>query len=161
MITLKACRGAGLPLAQAQDVAKAVSCQGTADVFAELIELLNAPLPSKMDVSANVVRNAHVLRDLPGLADAVLAGAGSFVLHGATSVAIAKSIAGQAGVSCTECPEGLRLEGDGSQHSAVATRVNISDEHWHSLERLAAKILVPETEETRLSGAGAGLNDND
>jgi len=161
MITLKACRGFGLPLAQAQDVAQAVSCQSVPGVFGELIEILNAPVCKPMTVSDGLVFDAHILRDLPGLADAVLAGAGPFVLQATGSVAVATSIAHWAGISCTECELGLRLEPQVAPVEMTRCRVAICDAHWRDLEQLAAKILVPETDETRLSGAGAGLNDND
>jgi len=37
----------------------------------------------------------------------------------------------------------------------------VSDQLWIQLSDLASKTYVPATEASRLSGAGAGLNDND
>jgi hypothetical protein len=41
------------------------------------------------------------------------------------------------------------------------SRVYISDENMAKWQALAAKTYVPETEQSRLGGAGAGLTDND
>ena len=42
-----------------------------------------------------------------------------------------------------------------------SSRAQISKECYRALERLAEKTYAPATEASRLSGAGAGLNDND
>jgi hypothetical protein len=39
--------------------------------------------------------------------------------------------------------------------------VSIDEQHWHRVSVLAARIYVPATDASRLSGAGAGLTDND
>ncbi len=47
----------------------------------------------------------------------------------------------------------LRVKAEGS--------VEIDDNRWQRLAGLAAKLLVPASDESRARGAGAGLNDND
>ncbi len=39
--------------------------------------------------------------------------------------------------------------------------LSVADEDWNALKALAARTYVPESEQSRLSGAGAGLSDND
>lgn len=43
----------------------------------------------------------------------------------------------------------------------VARGVEVSAEHWSAVIDLAARTYVPATNESRMSGAGAGLDDND
>ncbi len=50
---------------------------------------------------------------------------------------------------------------EGARANRPAGRFDIEDEVWDQLADMAARILVPATEASRLSGAGAGLTDND
>ncbi len=43
----------------------------------------------------------------------------------------------------------------------LQTRANPSPDDWQALADLAQRTYAPETDESRLKGAGAGLNDND
>ena len=81
-------------------------------------------------------------------------------------------------------PEGPHIEADGAEalqagradsvtvrgvkHSAAdrpaprsAERVQVSPDDWAVLKGLAQRTYVPATDESRLRGAGAGLDDND
>lgn len=55
------------------------------------------------------------------------------------------------------------IESDFSQSSLVDTqsRVAVEDRHWQALGEYAKKTYAPATESSRLSGAGAGVTDND
>ena len=44
---------------------------------------------------------------------------------------------------------------------ALQKRANPAEQDWDTLNRFAARIYAPATEESRLKGAGAGLSDND
>ena len=44
---------------------------------------------------------------------------------------------------------------------AKASRIEVQDRSWQELLKFAQGSYVPETEESRLFGAGAGLQDND
>jgi len=58
-------------------------------------------------------------------------------------------------ITCSPLPSGSQLSAPVSCHSGV------DDGVWARLEDLASLTYVPETEMSRLSGAGAGLVDND
>jgi len=83
------------------------------------------------------------------------------------------------GASITITPEGLSATGDQlttSQASAVQCRFinatatvtpaantgcDIDEQAWNQLAEFMTRYLAPDTEESRLAGAGAGLSDND
>ncbi len=50
-----------------------------------------------------------------------------------------------------------RSQPSSSAHGAVS----VNDQQWERVSSLAARVYVPATDESRLSGAGAGLTDND
>jgi hypothetical protein len=45
--------------------------------------------------------------------------------------------------------------------AAIEDGVEVDDEVWKKAYALSREVLVPESEQSRLKGAGAGLNDND
>ncbi len=167
MLILKACRGVGVPLGQGQDVARAVTLGCTADLLVDLIACLDTPLGAAMDLrdGATLATDVHALRDIPALADAVCHGAGAITLHNFKKTPLADCVAAHLGAALIErgadvsiAPAPARA---GNPVASGPERVVVGEDHWRALEQLAARILVPETEATRLSGAGAGLTDND
>ncbi len=56
----------------------------------------------------------------------------------------------------------IQLGGDISMQMSVPSGpYKVDTQIWNRLSKLAAQTYVPETESSRLSGAGAGLVDND
>ena len=49
----------------------------------------------------------------------------------------------------------------GTMPALLFERCNLSTEEWTAIGRYAALTYVPETDQSRLDGAGAGLSDND
>lgn len=161
MLILKACRGAGVPLAQAQDVASCAA-QSSACLQA-VITLLNCPAPSP-NVSGEIgltFHAVHMLRDLPLAVDAVLAGVTPVVLLGVDFCDFSQAYCETHDIEAVCDAAGISLT-RGSDGSALpAHRPAVTAEVWRQLDEFACKTYVPETEASRLAGAGAGLTDND
>ncbi|MGB0797943.1 MAG: hypothetical protein ACPGRD_01310 [Planktomarina sp.] len=159
VMVVKACRGANVPLAQAQDVARVAACHpGT---LPTILKHLAAAMPQPtLDTSHGlVVSNVHVLRDLPVAVDAVNAGVSPVRLI-VQSDDFLETYCIHHGVSARSNSGAVDLI-LGSRNVISAKRCEISDDIWAQLNVFASHTYVPETDESRLVGAGAGLTDND
>jgi hypothetical protein len=168
---LKAARASQLPLAQAEDVSRAVAFLKTAG-FDELLTALRGPFEPVQYHSENghiVLKVTQVAMAGPAALDALCGGATSVSLKGPDAPELLKAL-----VILANC-DGLgsfvldrigdRFEiqpsASGPHRKASHTRVVMPESVWITLEAMAAKTYVPATEASRLNGAGAGLSDND
>ena len=160
MAVLKACRGIGLPVAQAQEVAAAIAVSPLA--LNKLLAHLAKPISSaSFDFSSGLdVRNAFLLRDFSVCADAVGLGALPVILRGVPNCDVTQALAQYHGVSAVIHNEDLHMAPH--QYPAQKTeRCKVDPGDWQRLGVYAALTYVPETDASRLAGAGAGLTDND
>ncbi|MFC6637217.1 hypothetical protein [Sulfitobacter sediminilitoris] len=156
-LAAKAARGGGAPPAQAADFGRAALChlinhRGPAALSDALNALPGGPILSLPLVFAQVIEKAEgevASAHLPVTADAVL------MLSYAESQpfeAVARKEGDKLNLSLTlTTPNKMR----------PVARVTLPDDLFQHMQTLAAQILVPESDASRLSGAGAGLTDND
>jgi hypothetical protein len=143
MAVLKACRGVGLPVAQAQDVAAAIAISPWA--LKQLLFHLAQPTTLalfKFTVGVDL-QNAYILRDFSACADAARLGVSPVVLRGLSLCDVIEAMALYRGVS-------VKVQAG-----------DVDPVDWQNLGKYAALTYVSETDASRLLGAGAGLTDND
>ena len=160
MTVLKACRGVGLPIAQAQEVAAAVAVSPQA--IPDFLSHLNNPL-KKADFNFTnglEVKNASVLRDFSVCADAALYGTSLVIIHDIDKCELITALAKYRGVTVNTQSNDLRISA-GNMSKLSFKRYNLNIEEWTAIGNYAALTYVPETDQSRLDGAGAGLSDND
>jgi len=137
-MVLKAARGAGLPLGPAEELARAapvLASTGDLTCVTGVLELAcDAP-----SFEQGVVKGGHPVQAVVAWQDLTAAGV-------------------KAKLEC---------DVEGALLSALCERVSVvgpfevDETLWVNLSQFAAKMLVPESEASRLAGAGAGLSDND
>ncbi|MGB1234519.1 MAG: hypothetical protein ACPG5U_02160 [Planktomarina sp.] len=160
----KAGRGAGVPTGQADHMAQMLSRCADNAVLTAFLDHLDTPAEAAVVTTGTGLKitKAHLFRDGPLVVDALKGGAAEAVLSPM-----------DANCACVQGfarTQGLHVAPDGSD-GAVFTlgtsanplpqRAIIDDALWQRLNRWASKTYVPETDASRLSGAGAGLTDND
>ena len=160
MAALKACRGIGLPIAQAQEVAAAVAASPKA--IPDFLKYLSEPLQrADFDFTNGVeVKNAYILQDFSVCADAAISGAPSVVIRDIEKCELIIALAKHRGVVVTTKSNDLSIT-DGTGSKLLFERCNIDTKDWTAIGQYAALTYVPETDQSRLDGAGAGLSDND
>ena len=160
MAALKACRGIGLPIAQAQEVAAAVAASPQA--IPDFLKYLSQPLEiAYFDFTNGVeVKNANILRDFAVCADAAISGAPSVVIQDIEKSELIIALAKHRGVVVNTQSKDLSIT-DGTGFKLLFERCEIDANDWTAIGRYAALTYVPETDQSRLDGAGAGLSDND
>jgi hypothetical protein len=146
--TLKAARGAGFPMAQAECFAAAtaqhlIQNRSEDDLSQALIHTDDSPILS-----------------LPALLDEVCV-SGSQTLQNPNLPSLVQSYVETAAfeAQCIRAGQTILIK-HLSDRTPVA-RVEMSPTLWAHLNKLAAKTYVPASEASRISGAGAGLSDND
>lgn len=153
----KAARGAGAPAGQAAAFGQAALHHlASGKDPADLVAALNA-LPGGPILEMPLLLSRLLERSQDGEAQGHLAPAGPLSLM--QSYLSAQPFA----TDVTQNAEGLEVTAFLTRPNAapVVTRVDLPDDLAGLLNRLAAKTFVPETAASRLSGAGAGLTDND
>lgn len=140
-LVLKAARGAGMPLGCAEELARAAPHLAHSGDLPLVAELLNTPC-TPPELIGDVLSGGH----------AVLRAASLLDLEAAGRKAQAEPALPAALDSAMRAVR---------QGKAVAGPFAVGAELLARLEPLAAKTFVPETEASRLAGAGAGLTDND
>ena len=160
MAALKACRGIGLPIAQAQEVAAAVAASPKA--IPDFLKYLSQPLQrADFNFSNGVeVKNANILRDFAVCADAAISGAPYVVIQDIEKSELIIALAKHRGVVVNTQSKDLSIT-DGTGSKLLFERCEIDANDWTAIGRYAALTYVPETDQSRLDGAGAGLSDND
>ena len=160
MLVLKACRGVGVPMGQAQEVAVALA--ESPQALGALLPHLALPIKSaKFDFSDGLtVKGAALLRDFSACADAAALGVKPVRLCGLAACDLAHALARSRGLSIAA--EGADVVF--TEQEAVRPQVSrgaVVPEIWQQVASFAALTYVPETDASRLAGAGAGLSDND
>ena len=160
MTVLKACRGVGLPIAQAQEVAVAVAASPQA--IPDFLIHLNNPLKkADFDFTNGLeVKNASVLRDFSVCADAALYGTSLVIIHDIDKCELITALAKYRGVTVNIQSKDLSIS-SGIMSELSFERCNLNIKEWTAIGNYAALTYVPETDQSRLDGAGAGLSDND
>lgn len=156
-LATKAARGAGAPAGQAADFGRAALCHLIASREAgALSSALNAlPTGAIIELPLHLARAAEdaVADDAP------------IAFAPRHDVSLAQSYVEAHPFAQLNRVEGKTLHlifsADAPAASAPIVRVSLPDDLAEHMHALAAKILVPETAASRLSGAGAGLTDND
>ena len=148
-LVLKAARGGGMPTGLGEDLASATA-------FLDLDKLSQCPCSGGASAA------------LPTAIDLVIAGQGPQTVTADHALI-------EAYVAAVEVQTGQTLAWQRTDRGAVIERFDraapidhaplgrrgIPDALLAHLKDMGAKMLVPETEESRLAGAGAGLTDND
>ena len=160
MLVLKACRGVGVPMGQAQEVAVALA--ESPQALGALLPHLARPMKSaKFDFSDGLtVQDAALLRVFSACADAAALGVKPVRLCGLAACDLAHALARSRGLSIAA--EGADVVF--TEQEAVRPQVSrgaVVPEIWQQVASFAALTYVPETDASRLAGAGAGLSDND
>ena len=160
MLVLKACRGVGVPMGQAQEVAVALA--ESPQALGALLPHLALPMKSaKFDFSDGLtVQGAALPRDFSACADAAALGVKPVRLCGLAACDLAHALARSRGLSIAA--EGADVVF--TEQEAVRPQVSrgaVVPEIWQQVASFAALTYVPETDASRLAGAGAGLSDND
>ncbi|SFS20324.1 Protein of unknown function [Yoonia litorea] len=163
-IVLKAGRGAGLPLGQAEDLAAVATyllgISGKAKVITNALqEPISEPQIDWQDDRV-VVQAGSASMIAPIIRDAFLMGYDSATLSDLSHVWL---------VGAALANDRIALQWDGLHLSRSDTEVlrpktgpvSIPADDWDVWSALAAKTYVPESDASRLAGAGAGLTDND
>lgn len=151
-MTVKAARGAGFPLAQAEMFASAMAHHLAQDRPVE-------------DLSQALIHtDDSPILTYPALLDEVCL-SGSLNAQSARLPYLLRSYAETAAfeVKCIQAGKTLLLKHVSDRPSLAdpCKRIAMDPTLWAHLNKLAAKTYVPATEASRLSGAGAGLTDND
>ncbi len=159
MVT-KAARGAGLPLAHADDLGAAAIwlCGDLAHLCAAL-EAASRPRGN----------GTIAVLDAPSALTHFLADPSEpLVLNDVDHPALVNALAQEAaavcgvGISCEIRANRVTcMQSHDHASPAPSGRADVNEAVWDRLAALAARTFVPASDASRLAGAGAGLNDND
>jgi len=170
-MALKAARGAGVPLANAEDLARAAagSIHTRPDVLRELLVVLRTPLAAASLSDGPTLSGSFALTG-PAAIDLLLAGENAVTIRPPPPASLLAALVKDAnqthGVSVVirKLPNAALLEFSMTEAPPSKRRtgsVEVEDSIWSRLNTLAAKTYVPATEASRSQGAGANLDDND
>lgn len=162
MMVQKACLGSKVPVSQAQLWGRAMAAFGDAESLQCLVQHLGVPpTPPEIQATESAVsfKAVHIPRDFPVACDACNAGVemvridqpSDAAMHCFAKFAAVQLHASSGEVSITKT----------TAQNAPAQRLEIADMLWNALNNFAAQTYVPETDASRMGGAGAGLTDND
>ena len=159
-LVLKACRGVDLPFSQAQEVSAAIAASPEAiPDFLEYLGLTNQK--AEFDFTNGLeIKNANILRDFSVCADAAQQGVNGIILRDVKVCELILALANYRGVTVDVRSNDLILSKK-SRSEIKFDRCNLDPKVVSMLNKYAALTYVPETDQSRLDGAGAGLNDND
>ena len=163
-LVLRAARGAGISLGWAEDVAQAIGFVGTDAALDELAEAFNEPW--NVSVAGSEFKGTGLAPVIAGN-DAVLSGARGVIVPGfypemtGALIALQSAVSGKS-ILMDRRGQSIALSmGNGPVAEADSRRFKPSAGTLERLKGYAALTYVPETEASRLAGAGAGLTDND
>ena len=160
MLVLKACRGINLPISQAQEVSLAIAASPKAiPNFLKYLSLTHQK--AEFDFTNGLeIKDANILRDFSVCADAAQQGVNEIILRDVKVCELILALAKYRGVKVDVRSSDLFI----SKHAKFEKkfeRQNLDPKYLSMLNKYAALTYVPETDQSRLDGAGAGLNDND
>lgn len=161
-MVLRAARGAGVPLAMAEDLAAATGwAEGDLGAFSDALTT-DAPPAQFEGLTVTGLRAAY---DGPLAIDLALAYPGKRItINGVDEPRVLRALvrsAAQLNGLPFRLDQRVLVAGEGPATPPPSLRADVDDTIWERLARLAAKTYVPDSEASRLSGAGAGLSDND
>ena len=161
MMVLKACRGIGIPVAQAQDVARAVAAS-PGSLEALLLHLAQPLQEVYFEFSKGLkMEKICLLRDFSICVDAIQSETVPVVIKSQLSDPLLVAMAALHGINVAVSGADLVLTKGSAKTPRFSKRSNVDLHDWTALGKYAALTYVPETEASRLGGAGAGLTDND
>ncbi len=160
----KAARGAGFPVGQAEDLGRvAAYLAGTGASIAPVTAALREPL-CNVDIQWGedrvAVSNGPAALIGPIIRDAFEMGWNAAVLADMAHAPLVGAFLAESGVAQKWNGKEV-MRSDTTLLRAACRPVSIPQDDWIVWTKLAAKTYVPETEASRLAGAGAGLTDND
>ena len=160
MTVLKACRGVGVPIAQAQEVAAAVAASPQS--ISDLLKHLSQPFQkAEFDFTTGLdVKKINILRDFPACADAAQQGVGPIILRGVRICELILALARNLEVIVEARSNDLTVS-KCVKSKILPKRCTIVNKEWLALNKYAALTYVPESDRSKVGGAGAGLTDND
>ncbi len=171
-LLLKAARGAGLPLAHAEDLAALAPwlCDpATLSVVTTALETPPEPLEIKAQDGTSSLKGHPLITPSTAL-DLVLAGEGPVLIHPPEPAILAAAIARTEAllnrtIPFERTPSGTLIQAptDSLPTPAAAAEgpVHLSPDLLARLDALVSRTYVPASDASRLAGAGAGLTDND
>ena len=160
----KAARGAGVPVGQAEDLGRVTAfLAGTGGSAASVTAALQDPIcPTDarwQDNQVTVIAGPAALIG-PIIRDAFAMGCTTAVLANIAHAPLVSAFLAQSGIA--QKWDGKTVtESDTTVLKPTTKPVTIPADDWQVWNGLAAKTYVPETKASRVSGAGAGLTDND
>lgn len=153
VLATKAARGAGAPAAQAAQFGAAAVVHIIAGREIEVLDAALASLPDGPIIELPLSLMRIVEGQVEGIAQGPLDQSQNALV--------------QSYVAAMPCAAALTAEGvvhidlNRPAPRAAVQRINLSEQTYAAWTALAAALLVPESDASRLSGAGAGLTDND
>lgn len=160
----KAARGACIPLGHAEDLGRVAiylaSTSGDVSPITRALEEAYAPLSLDWSDDVVTVQSGQAALVGPSLRDAFAMGYDTAQLADPTHAPLVGAFLAEGGVALRW--DGLKLmRSDTTVLPGICNPVEVADADWSVWARFAAHTYVPETDASRLSGAGAGLTDND
>ncbi len=160
----KAARGACIPLGQAEDLGRVAiylaATGGNVSLITRALEEPYSPLALDWGADAVTVQSGQAALVAPALRDAFAMGYDTARLADPCHAPMVGAFLAEDGVALRW--EGLDLtRSDTTVLPGTCKPVVIPDADWSAWARYAANTYVPETDASRLAGAGAGLTDND
>lgn len=164
-LAAKAARGAGVPVDQAMDFGRALAALAPEIDLDDLKAALEPPF-GRITAEAHEDRlditKARIVLAAPAALDALFCESGSVRLIDVDAARLAIGYARLWGLACDEADGTVILrKADLPVKSPPSTARHVPEDIWDWLNSLAARTYVPASESSRLSGAGAGLTDND
>ena len=157
----KACRGAGIALGQAEFAAKVVSFQTSNAVINALLMCIENEKAQLVFQSEQNLQNLCPLRDIPIIAQAFEGHTKTWLCLNGRLDPYFEAACAFSGIVCEQTSHGISLSKSEEPFEPKPMRADLDQAVLERLNSLAALTYVPETEASRVSGAGAGLNDND
>lgn len=163
-IVQKAALGAGLPIGQAEDLARtAVYMAGQHQILDPVVDALiepDVPIDIAWGAEKLVIKAGNVAMTAPMVKDGFCTGVTKARLACVEHVPLVIAMLAQAGLAVDADGAMIALRQFEKPEPTVGP-VDVSDTVWHALNHLAAKTYVPKSDASRDAGAGAGLTDND
>ncbi|PUB17361.1 DUF3726 domain-containing protein [Yoonia sediminilitoris] len=163
-IVQKAALGVGLPVGQAEDLARtAVYMAGNHLPLSPVVEALtepDAPIDIAWGADKLVVKTGNAAMTAPIVKDGFGTGVVKARLAHVEHAPLVIAMLAEAGLEVSA--DGPKIAFRRCQKpDVIVGPVDVPDTIWHALSHMAAKTYVPESEASRAGGAGAGLTDND
>lgn len=160
----KAARGAGFPVGQSEDLGRIAAYLAGTGASVEPITRALCETPTKADIvwgdGIIEIRAGAAALIGPVVRDAFVMGCKEAVLADVTHAPLVAAFLAENGVA--QKWEGARVTlSDTTVLKPGCMPVTIPQEDWQLWQDLAGKTYVPETQASRIAGAGAGLTDND